>query len=211
MKKLFIEARRKISLNKEKLSELARNLPDTIYIAYSIQYKTLALEARKYIESCKNKKLAGFSQILGCSQIKTQAEAILLIGEARFHALNLAKSSGKQVVIFDGYSISNISKQEILELQKKDKGKYIKFLAAEKIGILVSGKSGQENLKQAETLKQEIKKKNKQAYLFLTDNINLAELENFQMEIFVNTACPGLALDSGKIINYNSIKTKNGK
>lgn len=200
MKTMFIEARKKLKLNKEKLAELEKILPSPIYIVYSIQYKELAQIVKKEISNNKKIKIAGFSQILGCSELKTKAD-ILLIGEARFHALNLAKTSLRQVYVFDNYSISKIEKQEIEKMKKQEKGKYLKFLASDSIGIIVSTKSGQENIKLAEKLKTR-----KKSYLFLSDNLNLQELENFPLDIYINTACPGLSLDSPKIINCKNLE-----
>ncbi|MFH1711331.1 MAG: diphthamide synthesis protein [Nanoarchaeota archaeon] len=206
MKTLFIEAIKNLELNKEKLRELEAKLPHTIYIAYSIQYKKLALQVRKEI---KNKQILGLSQVLGCSDIKTNAEAILLIGEARFHALNLAISSNKQIFIFDNHTISKITEKEIEEIRKRDKGKYLKFLASNNIGILVSSKPGQNNLNIAMNLKKQIEITGKKAYLFISDNISISELENFpDIPIWVNTSCRGLSQDSMKIIDYSKIKTK---
>jgi diphthamide biosynthesis enzyme Dph1/Dph2-like protein len=211
MKTLFIEARRKLKLDREKLKELESQLPDTIYLAYSIQYKELAEEVRKNIK----KKVIGFSQVLGCSLLKTDCP-ILLIGSGRFHALNIAFSSGKrsktagknkkdeagEVWIFDNLSISKISQEEIGEYEKKQKGKYIRFLSSDSVGILVSVKHGQNNIALALKIKDNLEEKNKEAVIFLSDNVNLQELENFPMDIWINTACPGISLDSPRIINF---------
>jgi len=205
MKTLFIEAIKEIELNKEKLTELEALLPNTIYVAYSIQYKKLANKVRTAIK----KKILGFSQVLGCSDIKTNAEAILLIGEARFHALNLAISSNKPVFIFDNYSISRITEKEIGEIKKRNKGKYLKFLSANTIGILVSSKPGQNNIETAIKLKKQLESKGKKAHLFISDNISISELENFpDIDIWINTACRGLSQDSMRIIDYSQIKTE---
>lgn len=205
MKTLFIESKRNLVLDKEKLAELVKILPRTIYIAFSIQYKELARQVKNAI---KNKQILGFSQVLGCSTLDTKAEAILLIGESRFHALNLALS-GKEVFIFDNYSVNKIDKGEIEIMKKKEKGKYLKFLSSKSVGIIVSVKKGQDNIKEAEKLKMKLENEGKKVFLFVAENINTNELENFpDIEIWVNTACPGLALDSSKIINYRAIKTQ---
>jgi diphthamide biosynthesis enzyme Dph1/Dph2-like protein len=199
MKTLFIEAKKKnIEANLKELD----NLPDTIYIVYSIQYKKLAEEIKNQLN---DKKIIGFSQILGCSEIKTSAD-ILLIGQGRFHALNLARTSGKEVYIFDNYSINKINKEEIAKENQKERGKYLKFLSSSNIGIIISIKSGQNNMNIAEKLKQKLEKQGKEVFLFLADTLNLSELENFPVDIFINTACPGLSLDSSMIINYKDIK-----
>ncbi len=206
MKTLFIETIKKLELNEEKFNELEKLLPNTVYIAYSIQYKKLAEQSKEKLK--KTFKILGFSQILGCSELKTSAKAILLLGEARFHALNLALSSGKEVYIFDNHSISKITLEEIEKLRKQEKGKYLKYLTSSKIGILVSFKSGQENLELALKLKKEIETKGKTPYFFLADNINAPELENFPIELWINTACSGISSDSGRILNYKQITNK---
>lgn len=206
MKTLFIEARKNIQLDKEKLKELEKLLPETIYIAYSIQFKKLAEQVRKEL---KGRKILGFSQAIGCSEIRTKAKAVLLIGEARFHALNLASVSEKPVYIFDNHSTNKISKEEVEAMKRAEKGKYLKFLASENIGILISTKPGQNKSELALKIKKTLEKKAKKVFLFITDNVNIQELENFpDIEIWINTACPGLALDSNKIINHSAIKTK---
>jgi 2-(3-amino-3-carboxypropyl)histidine synthase len=205
MKTLYIEALKRIDLDKEKLQELAHLLPSTIYIVYSIQNKPLSLEVMKYLEK-SGKKVLGISQVLGCSKLETNAEAILLIGEARFHALNLAISSSKEVIVFDNYSISKISKEEIEKQAAREKGKYLRFLSEREIGILVSSKPGQENIDAAIRLKRELQKQDKKPFLFISDNLLFSELENFPLYMYVNTACPGLSLDSPKILNLSTIE-----
>ncbi len=61
-------------------------------------------------------------------------------------------------------------------------------------------KPGQFKLDEALKLK---KKTNKKAYIFLADNITEEELENFNLPIYINTACP--RIDSGKVIYYKLI------
>jgi len=202
---LYIEARKKLKLNKELVKELAGGLPNTIYLAYSIQYKKLAEELKKELAKSRTIKIHGSSQVLGCSKLKTSTP-ILLIGSGRFHALNLALSSQKEVFIFDNYSISKIGKEEIEQEQRKEKGNYLKFLASKEIGILVSTKSGQQNLSLALKLKDKLKKQGKNPFLFLSDNINIQELENFPIDLWINTACPGISLDSPRIIDSRNLE-----
>lgn len=204
MKTLYIEARRKLKLDRERLKEIEKILPDSIFITYIIQCKELAEQVRKHLQEEKKVKILGFSQVLGCSKLKTKADAILLIGNGRFHALNLALSSNKEVYIFPG--MEKILREDIQQERRKEKGKYLRYLSANNIGIIVSSKTGQENLKSAIKLKKQIENKGKKAVIFIADNINQQELENFPIDIFINTACPGLSLDSNRIINYESVK-----
>jgi 2-(3-amino-3-carboxypropyl)histidine synthase len=97
-----------------------------------------------------------------------------------------------------------ISEKDVENLKKKQKGAYIKFLNAKKIGILVSTKPGQQNLKRAFKIKNKIK--NKESYLFISNNINTAEFENFpEIESWINTACPRLDMEDARIVNMDKI------
>ncbi|GAI52850.1 unnamed protein product, partial [marine sediment metagenome] len=98
-----------------------------------------------------------------------------------------------------------ISNKEIKQLKAKRKTTLIKFLKADKIGILVSTKPGQENLQKAIRLKKQLEKKGKQPYIFLSNNIDTSQFENFNIGSWVNTACPGLVFDNSEIININEL------
>jgi len=78
----------------------------------------------------------------------------------------------------------------------------MKFYSADNIGILVSTKPGQNNLKEAIELKKKLKKN---CYIFVSDMINEAELENFPfIQAWVNTACP--RIEGKNIVNAEDIQ-----
>ena len=224
MKTLYIPAKVKASINKDKIKSLSAKLPKNIAIAYSIQYQDLANQ----IKSLLPNNITQITQILGCSRFSPpkNTQAILLIGSGRFHALALASetrllesdkikgtnndfSMAEQnlpIYILERDKLSEISKQEIESFQKKKKASYLKFLNADEIGILVSTKPGQENLKKALALKNKIK--DKKSYLFISNSINSSEFENFGLESWINTACPRLDMDLN-IINIKDLPHKN--
>jgi len=206
---LYIEARKKqesiSSLDNSNLS----NLPKELFLVYSIQYKSLAINIKKQLIN-KGVKVKGFKQVLGCSKLKSNYP-ILLIGSGRFHALNLALQNSLPIYI---YNIANTGKitefdeKELEEIKTNKKAALNKFFLSNKIGILVSTKPGQQKLKQAQELKKEIEKKypEKRCFIFISNNINTNEFENFQIPVFINTACLGLAYDSNKILNSEDIR-----
>jgi len=196
MKVLFIEARRK----NLKLGSL-KDLPEKIHVLYSIQYKDLAQEVRKKL----GKRVVAFEQLLGCSEIKSKA-SLLLVGSGRFHALQLALSTGKDIYLYNNKLIK-ISKEEIETERKIEKGKIIRFLSSNNIGVLFSRKPGQDRLKEQEKIIKTLVNKypDKKFYLFISDNININDLDNFPIDLWLSTACLGLDLDSKKIINYKKI------
>lgn len=201
MKQLFIPTKVKSEINTKKISEL--NLPKSIAISYSIQYKEIAEQIQKILS--KKHKITNFIQILGCSKPKfsKDTKAVLLISSGKFHAVSLAVESNLPVYILEADKLRKISEEEISSLRKRKKASYIKFLNADKIGILISTKPGQENLQKAISLKNKMKK---DSYLFISNDINTKEFENFsEIQSWINTACPRLDFDSS-VINIRDLK-----
>jgi len=202
MKVLYIEARKK-SEKTELSKETLKTLPKELFLAYSIQYKSQASEIKKQLES-NDFKIIGFSQVLGCTKLKTNSP-ILLIGSGRFHALNLALQSNYPIYIYSNGTISKVEESEIRELKKNKQGNISKFLSAERVGIIFSTKPGQYNSKE-EIIEKLIKNyPEKRFFSFISNNINTAEFENFKIDFWLNTACPGLTNDSTKIENIDDV------
>ena len=64
------------------------------------------------------------------------------------------------------------------------------------IGIIVSSKYGQQNLKMAEDLNVSFQEKDYKSTIIYLDEVRSEHLNNFtEIEAFVNTACPRIALD----------------
>jgi len=203
MKILFMPSKSKAKVNSGKILELSKKLPKSIAIVYSIQFKDIALEVKEILS--KTHKITLFSQILGCSKPKINAEAILLIGSGKFHAISLAYETNLPVFILHKDSLEQISDSDLEEIKKKNKSAYIRYLNSNKIGIIVSTKPGQNQLKKAIDFKKKIDKK---SYLFLCNNINSNEFQNFQIDSWVNTACSRLDMDSA-IINIDKLNLGN--
>lgn len=205
METMFIPAKRKLSVNKKKIEEISKKLPENIVIAYSIQYKKIASEIKDILS--KDHQITKLIQVLGCSKLNflQSTQAILLISDGRFHAISLAIETNLPIYILERNKLRKISKNEKEDFRKKQKASYLKFLNADKIGILVSIKPGQQNLKKALDFRKKLK--NKRSYLFISNNININEFENFGLDCWVNTACPRLDMDSDSIINIDKIKS----
>lgn len=197
MKVLFVEARK----NPEgRIPCLKADLPQNLHILYTIQYKKTAEELKKFLE--KEHEILAFEQIIGCSKVSPKA-SLLLIGSGRFHALQIALSTGKEVFVYESGLINKISQEEIEKLKIQENVNIKKFLYSKNIGLLVSTKPGQKNLEQ--TMKFKRKFPQKDFYIFISDNINTAELENFPIDAWINFACPGIQHDNKNIINYEKI------
>lgn len=212
MKTLYIEARKKINPEEIDFSVLD-NLPGkTISLCATIQYIDLIPKVKKYLEK-KNKKIilkkgaSYIGHVLGCnsSAFDSISEVLLLITDGKFHAINNAVQQQKEIYIFNTKTLEKITTEEIQQQNKKILAKKKKFLSSEIIGLLYSTKYGQKN-KAIDKIRKKIKKLGKEVYVFECDNIEVTEFENFpQIEIWVNTACFGLARDDNKIVNLADI------
>ena len=202
MKTIFIPAKVKSKVNNSRILEISKQLPKNIVIAYSIQFQDIALQIKQILS--KTHTIIQFVQVLGCSKINFQknAQAILLIGNGRFHAISLALETKLPIYLLDKDKLERISEKDMNNLKLKQKASYLKFLNADRIGILISTKSGQQRLKRALELKNKIK--DKKIYFFLADNINSNEFENFNLDSWINTACPRLDMDHS-IINISRL------
>ncbi len=218
MKTIFIPAKIKSKVNKSKILSLSKELPKEISIAYSIQYKDVAFEIKnilsfgsqrrangKFTSLSKTHKITKLIQVLGCSKptFPKNTKAVLLISSGKFHAVSLAIESGLPIYTLEYNQLRKISEKDIESFKKKQKTSYLKFLHADKIGILVSTKSGQQNLKKAIDFKK--KTKEKKSYLFISNDIDTREFENFGLNSWVNTACPRLDMNDSSVINVNRI------
>ncbi|MEA3329335.1 MAG: diphthamide synthesis protein [Nanoarchaeota archaeon] len=151
------------------------------------------------------------SQILGCDcyksnfpdEIFSKSDAIIYIGDGMFHpkALlfsQLDSNEFKSVISYNPISkkFTALTKKDIEKQLKKTKQNLKAFIIAKKIGILVTTKPGQQFLNSALQLKKDLEKQGKKAFIFIDDNFDFSNFDNFSfVQIWVNTACPRIALD----------------
>ncbi|MAF36208.1 hypothetical protein CL622_03765, partial [archaeon] len=130
-------------------------------------------------------------------------DEFLYIADGDFHPTAFLKYDKKITVInFQTGKKRVFGKEDLDQFKKQKKGKLLKFLHANKIGIIVSTKHGQYNLQDALRIKDAFP--SKQSYLFFSDTLNTQGLEDFTgLDIFVNTACP--RIQDKKIINHADI------
>lgn len=197
MKKLFIHAKSNLDISPV-LKKI--RIKEKLGLVTTIQHLHKLKQAKKILP---NSTIIG--SILGCrfnKALKAKVNAFLFIGSGKFHPLELALQTKKKVYTANPYTneLSQIKKEEIEKRKKQIKGQQIRFLNAKKIGILVSTKPGQCNIKQA----VQLQKKYKNSYLFLFNTLQEKELENFpQIDSWINTACP--RIEYNKIINIKDL------
>ncbi|MBW2973037.1 2-(3-amino-3-carboxypropyl)histidine synthase subunit [Candidatus Woesearchaeota archaeon] len=204
MKILHIHAR---STADVKLSESAINaLPAKLGVVTTIQHLHKLDEV---ISQLKEAVKGG--QVLGCNvdsakQIAEKVDAFLFIGSGEFHPIAVALETGKKVFKWNPLTqkLSVVKEEDVERYKKRKKAALVRFLSANKVGILVSTKHGQSQIEKATALAD---KKDKEYYIFAFDTLNPSDLENFPfIEVWVNTACPRIADEKPNIINISDLK-----
>ncbi len=159
------------------------------------------------VKKLKDSRFIYGGSILGCNvdtaiKIADQVDAFLFIGSGDFHPLALKKFN-KPIYIANPLTnkFGKISEKELENLEKQKKGKILKYYSAEKIGIIVCTKPGQNLFYPALKLQEKLKKP---SFLFICNDVDPIEFENFpDIDIWINTACP--RIEHKKIINMSDI------
>ncbi|MBU3904869.1 MAG: diphthamide biosynthesis enzyme Dph2 [Nanoarchaeota archaeon] len=137
-------------------------------------------------------------QVLGCDvsnaiKIKDQVDGFLFIGSGKFHPIGVSMQTGKPVLLLNVES----GKIEEIDTSVFQKQRYVNqalFKDAQIIGILVSTKVGQMNIKLAKEIKEKLKPR--KSYILSMDEITPDKLEGIKVDAYVNTACPRIAIEN---------------
>jgi 2-(3-amino-3-carboxypropyl)histidine synthase len=183
---------------------------ETIGLVTTTQHLHLLDDLAKYLEENGKKVQMGVGkgtlrgQVLGCnfsSASGLRADAFLYIGSGNFHPLGLKLSTNKPVIIADPYmNEARIIDEFTDRILRKRFAKITLSAGAKSFGIIVSSKEGQMRLEMAKSLKKLIQDQDREAYLILLDNIRPDLLMAFRdLDVFVVTACPRIAIDDDQI------------
>ncbi len=196
LKTLFAHARYNIELDPKSLN-LIHIAQKRIGIVSNIQTSEVLQEIKEYLEGIGHEVIIA-GQIVGCNAtralaIKNNIDSFLFVGSGMFHPLELIeKTKIKHYYHFNPVmkTFSKISDIELTKLSRLKKAKLAKYYSSNKIGILVSTKPGQEELRLAKRFAETC---GKEAYIFIDNHLDITKLEDFSdIEYWVNTACPRL-------------------
>jgi 2-(3-amino-3-carboxypropyl)histidine synthase len=140
-------------------------------------------------------------QVLGCDyfglkKIEPQVDSFLIVG-SYFHALGAALSVEKPTIHADPYdgTVRNLD-QDRSRIIRQRFAMVEKARQADRFGIIVSTKPGQSNPSIALNIQRRIEENGKKAVILYADEIVPDKLLDFtDVQAFVDTACPRLALD----------------
>jgi len=183
-------------------------------ITYVIQHEKNAEQLKKFLEENKRHAII-CGKILGCDvtnaeKHKDEVEQFIYIGSGKFHPYNLKAKVKKEVIILNPVfqAITKISDDEIKLMERKKYARIAKASLAKTYGILVSLRTYQNKITLALQLKEKIEKSGKKAFIFAGNDINDSNLLGFEVDAFINTACPRINEDefSKAIINVDEIE-----
>ena len=227
MEILTVEARSKqdaLPVAKNLLAKLKRF--KTIGLFSTVQYLDGLLTIRNYFDINGKKAILGGKgpfckypgQVLGCDisaakSIENEVDAFVFLGTGKFHPLAAAAAVDKPVFIANPHlnHIEEITAAEIRRFHNRKAASVSKVLSARNIGILTTVKPGQNRLGLAIKLRKQLDGQGKNAFVFLSDTMNPAQMRNFsKIDAWVNTCCPRLAEDvelfGRPIANWRDLK-----
>ena len=179
-----------------------------IGITSSIQHVREIEDVKKIIEGEGREAFVGEGDgrikypgmVLGCNfstarRVVEDVDAFIFLGSGNFHAIGIRIATGKRTFVLDPFTneIRDIEKIADAFIRQRF-GAIVKAETAEKFGIIVGTKIGQKRVKLALALKEMIESTGKKAYLFHSGNI-VPENFYYDVDIFVNTACPRITYD----------------
>ncbi|MDY6985951.1 MAG: diphthamide biosynthesis enzyme Dph2 [Candidatus Thermoplasmatota archaeon] len=195
-----------IDVKDKDIERISEAIGDNAFsICFSINFERVAHKVASALEST-GKKASGMRCVLGCS-FPSIEDVVLYLGDGSFHPLGIALKS--RVLAFDPLTgeLKDMS-AEGKALDRKRRGNLLGVLSAERIGILVSTKRGQQRMKEAIEMKKMLENKGKKVEIFVMDRIEESSLTGYRVEAYVSTACPRIALDDEfekPIVNYTDL------
>ncbi len=120
----------------------------------------------------------------------------LYIGGGDFHPLGVAIATGKPVIAADPRLGEVRDMAEKADRVLRQRHAAITLASeAQRFGIVASTKIGQDRRTLAASLKRACEDAGREAVLFVTDAVAPEALDAFDVDVWVNTACPRLATD----------------
>ena len=205
MKIDFIEVRYKGKITIPE--KLIKELPERIILFTTIQYHNQLPEWQKVLENLgkkvttvKPKHSIAPGHLLGCGTEEWEeakdADAFLYVGDGLFHPKALVVHNNLPVWCYDPKreEYFAMKDEDIERAKKRQLGAIKKFYSSEKIGVLLTIKSGQQRVQMSQKLKEKFPEK--KFYFVIFETLNFNALEDYPfVQCWINTMCPRIGLD----------------
>jgi len=136
-------------------------------------------------------------QVLGCNfsvARSIEVDEYLYIGSGNFHPLGVSLATGKRVIIADPF-LNETRMPDSETIIKQRYAVISRAMNARTFCIIVCTKTGQQRMKRAEELKDIAQNEGYRAYIISLRDVTPSALCQFPADIYVNTACPRIAID----------------
>jgi diphthamide biosynthesis enzyme Dph2 len=204
----FVEVRVHLDIENAMMS-VAKILPERVGILATVQYIGLLSDAKEFLEGFGKTVLLGKGdrrisypgQVLGCncsaaSSIEPDVDAFLYIGEGDFHPLAAAFGIEKEIIVLNPVTGELRSVENIKDRMLRKRFAAIEISKTANTFLVIScTKVGQNRSDEAEAITEKIRKCGKTAYRITLDEIGPEALMPYNVDVYVNTACPRISMD----------------
>lgn len=205
---LYIESRSDAEVDESIIGSLSR-LPERIGLLATVQYLGLIPKVKGMLESSGrevrvgegDRRICHPGQVLGCNcsaaeSVDADVDGYLFIGEGDFHPLAAAFGMEKPVLVLNPVT------GEVRDMSEtRDRILRRRFAAiqgardAESFLVIVCSKVGQNRSGLADEMVSLLRRHGRAAHKVIIEEINPTALMSYQVDAFVNTACPRIAMD----------------
>jgi len=196
-----------ISIKDKDIKKISDTIGNSSFsICFSINFEHVAKKMASALEAFGKKPLS-MHCVLGCSFMDIEESIVIYVGDGNFHPLGIALKN--HVFAYDPLEgqLRDMS-SEGEAIRKRMRGNLMGVLNAERIGIIVSTKRGQQRMEEAIRIKRALEKKGKKAEIFVMDRVEKNSLLGYGADGYINTACPRIAIDDEfekPMVNYMDI------
>ncbi|MCI4340076.1 MAG: diphthamide biosynthesis enzyme Dph2 [Thermoplasmata archaeon] len=198
----------------ERLAEIvhAAGLPQRLGLVASVQHldlvpglvESLGRRGHSVRVGRGDHRLSYAGQALGCNYTSAEAVAdgvgaFLFLGTGRFHPLGLAFAVEAPVWSLDPLQSTLEPPIDRAALIRKRQLKVAACRDARRFGLLVSSFAGQDRSPMALALQRRARERGREAEIFVFDRLDARDLVGRDVDVFVNTACPRIALDDSDL------------
>ena len=149
-------------------------------------------------------RLAYAAQALGCNyttaeRVADEVDGFLFLGTGLFHPLGLAYAVEKPVWSLDPLQTTLAPPLDRDGMVRRRLLTIARVMDARRWGILVSTFGGQNRMAMAQRLRERARSHQREAEILVFDRLESRDLLARDVEAYVSTACPRIALDDGEL------------
>ncbi|MFB6175031.1 MAG: diphthamide biosynthesis enzyme Dph2 [Candidatus Nanohalobium sp.] len=182
---------------------------ETVGLVGVTQYMDRAEKAREFLEDKGYEVVDGKTglrttepgQVLGCDagaahNISHKVDAFVFLGSGEFHPSQVSET-GKKVYVVDPYErhIWIEPPNSLDDEMQAEYARVIKHKDKKRWGVVTSSKKGQNYMRAAEIAKEKLERHGKEVFLFVEDRIFESDYKGYDIDIYVNCACPRMTKD----------------